>query len=233
MKNWTVIAEPVRDEHSGICSYLNYLTAKNHKNHRGITRIIPIHNSVERYINNCISEVTQRNLKRAKSKKGGRNITSYAQSFVFTLPPDIKLSDLQWYQVSKHIFSDLSDYLLVDKEQLLKSSFINLHDQKNQHINLVVNKVINGEVKREIQRKGALKLLKKSFNAAVLKYSNINCLNYVPETQRTKRYSPFYFNENKAEINAKNSADIEIVSGGAENNLPNQTIKKRARRLQC
>lgn len=202
MKNWTVVSEPVRGEHAGLCSYLNYLIAENHKNHINKTRIVTIHNSVNGFINNCIEQITERNLVRTKNKKGGRNISSYAQSFMFSLPADISLFDHQWKSIAKHIFKDLSDYLNIDHKVLLDHAFINLHDEDKQHINLVVSKVINGNVIRDIQRKSVIKMLKHSFNAAVLKYTQNDYQDYIPETKRSKRYKKHYYIQNKQIINA-------------------------------
>ena len=232
MKNWTVVTQPVKDEHAGLCSYINYLIADSHKSHRGRARIVPIHNSANGFINHCLSEITNRNLTRAKAKKGGRNITSYGQSFVFSLPPDIKLSDMSWHNVAKFIFTDLANYLNIDKQTLLKNCFINFHDQKNQHVNLVVSKVINGEVQRDIQRKGLLSFLKKSFNAAVLKYSNKNYQDYVPQTKRSKRYQQYYFNQNKVDINQRHVMHDATPCFYVEDEKP-PVNKKKVMKLTC
>ena len=150
---------------------------------------MPIHNTIKKLISNCLEQITDRNLERRKAKKGGRDISSYAQSFVFSLPPDIHLNNEQWKQIAMSIFCDLCDYLNLSKTTLSKSCFINLHDQENQHINLVVSKVIDGAVCKDIQKKAVLALLKQSFNSAVLKTTNINHLAYKTKTSRAKRYT--------------------------------------------
>lgn len=234
MKNWVVVSESVKNKHDGLCSYLNYLVAENHKNHINKTRIVPIHNSVKSFINNCVEQVTFRNLERAKNKRGGRSIASFGQSFIFSLPSEITLFDHQWKLIAKHIFSDLADYLAIDQKTLLKHSFINLHDEDKQHINVVVSKVIDGKVIRDIQRKAVIKLLKCSFNTSVLKYSNYNNENYIPETQRGKRYKKHYYLENTDAINAlhaKNTENYNILESGRVEQDKDKQQNNRTRRF--
>lgn len=220
MKNFVVITQPIKEQTKGLTNYLSYLVSSNHKNHRDKTRIVPIHNTIKKLLNNCIEQITDRNLERKKAKKGGRDITSYAQSFIFSLAPDIHLNDEQWKQIAMLVFCDLADYLNLSKTILSKNCFINLHDQKNQHINLVISKVIDGTVRKDIQKKAVLAMLKQSFNSAVLKITNIDHINYKPKTRRAKRYTKNYFQENKEIISilAINNKDPleNIVSGFAE-----------------
>lgn len=220
MKNFVVITQPIKEQAKGLTTYLSYLVSSKHKSHRDKTRIVPIHNTIKKLINNCIEQITDRNLERKKEKKGGRDISSYAQSFVFSLPPDIYLNDEQWKQVSMSVFCDLADYLNLSKTTLSKNCFINLHDQENQHINLVVSKVIDGTVCKDIQKKAVLAMLKQSFNCAVLKTANINHLTYNPKTSRAKRYTNSFYQENKEIIYALDTNRYEInplkVSGRAE-----------------
>lgn len=220
MKNFVVITQPIKDQTKGLTNYLSYLVSTKHKNHRDKTRIVPIHSTIKKLLNHCIGQITQRNLERKKAKKGGRDICSYAQSFVFSLPPDIYLNDEQWKQVAMSVFCDLANYLNLPKTTLSKSCFINLHDQDNQHINLVISKVINGKVCKDIQKKAVLALLKQSFNSAVLKTVNINHLTYKTKTSRAKRYTNSFYQENKEIINALDTNNYETeplkVSGVAE-----------------
>lgn len=202
MKNFVVITQPIKDQAKGLTNYLSYLVSSKHKNHRDKTRIVPIHSTIKKLLKNCIEQITDRNLERKKAKRGGRDITSYAQSFIFSLPPDIHLNDKEWKQVAMSIFCDLADYLNFPKTTLSNNCFINLHDQDNQHINLVVSKVINGSVCIGIQKKAVLAMLKQSFNSAVLKATNINHLTYKTKTRRAKRYTNNFYQKNKEIINA-------------------------------
>jgi hypothetical protein len=228
MNNWTVISQPIKNENKGLITYLNYLVSSDHKNHRNKTRIVPIHNSVKKLINYNFEQITDRNLARKKAKKGGRNISSYCQSFVFSLPPDIQLNDQQWKNIAMAVFCDLADHLGVSKRVLANNSFINLHDQDNQHINLVVSKVINGVVCRDLQRKAIIAFLKQSFNAAVLKLVNIDNRDYQPQTSRAKRFNKHYFEENKVIINALHS-NQKVNFEFYECNNSDQPIKQKAK----
>ena len=83
------------------------------------------------------------------------------------------------------------------KEELAKHIFINIHDQSNPHLNIVVSKIISGNVKIELQKKSIVSALKKTFNYAVLNSLQISPNDYQPQSKRAKRYNTDYYNNNK------------------------------------
>ena len=204
MKNWIVISKPVKQQFKGLSRYLAYLTSESHKNHIGNTTIIPIVGSaiqVQRNINNA---VIQRDYERAKSRKGGRSISSYAQSFVLSLPksieprPDIEV----WKKISKELVRTISYYTTDNISDLKNNIFINLHDQDNPHLNIVVSKVIDGNVIKAIQQKSIVNALKKTFNFAILKHLGLSPSDYKPKTKRGKRYNTDFYMKHRSVINA-------------------------------
>lgn len=199
MKNWIVISKPIKDQGKGLAKYLSYLTSSSHKNHKDKTRIIPLFGNNQNLYKRVIYSVADKELKTAKKRKGGRPISSYAQSFVFTLPEGVNISPTksEWAYIAKEIISTLVQYTDTSKEELAKHIFINIHNQKNPHLNVVVSKIINGNVKTELQKKSIVAALKKTFNYAVLNKLHISPTDYQPQTKRAKRYNTDYYDKNR------------------------------------
>ncbi|WP_218576004.1 hypothetical protein, partial [Pseudomonas sp. FSL R10-0056] len=79
-------------------------------------------------------------------KKGGRPVQSYAQSFVFCLPPSVKKPTTEeWKEITKDIVKEIAKKLEVSLSDLNGKIFANVHDQDNPHLNLVVPRVLNGK----------------------------------------------------------------------------------------
>ena len=232
MKNFIVISKPVIGEEKGVIKYLSYLVSTGHSNHVDKTRIVPIHNSIKKFINNNIFQIIERKLKRKKARLGGRDITSFAQSFVLSLPPDIKVDDETWRDIAMDIFSDLACFIGVSKSILAKNCFINLHDQDNQHLNIVISKVVDGHVCRDLQRKSVISFIKASFNSAVLKHAHVDYKSYKPKTSRAKRYNSYYFKDNEEVINVLHSNYSEKIDKiECDNNKLKVPIKKWKRKF--
>ncbi len=87
------------------------------------------------------------------------------------------------------------------KEEITKHIFVNINDEKNPHLNLVVSKIISGNVKTELQKKSIITALKKTFNYAVLNSLKISPSDYQPQTKRSKRYNSDYYQKNNLFIN--------------------------------
>ncbi|HGN1517478.1 TPA: hypothetical protein ACKROA_007011, partial [Pseudomonas aeruginosa] len=89
IKNWFVRSERVKDKHNGIIKYGKYLVDANHPNHTKTSSIIPIFGNMDNFIKRVSSEAIGLDISNSQ-KKGGRPVQSYAQSFVFGLPPSVK-----------------------------------------------------------------------------------------------------------------------------------------------
>lgn len=203
MKNWVVISKPVKEGAKGLAKYLNYLISPDHPNHKNKTNIIPLFSNNESLYKRIIYAVADKELKTAKKRKGGRPLTSYAQSYVFTLPEGIGINPTkaEWSYIAKELIQTLMFFTNTSKEEIAKHIFVNIHDEKNPHLNLVVSKVIDGSVKTELQKKSIVSALKKTFNYAVLKSLKVSPSEYQPQTKRAKRYNSDYYQKNNLFIN--------------------------------
>ncbi|MDO6679513.1 hypothetical protein [Shewanella sp. 4_MG-2023] len=209
MKNWVVISKPIKESAKGLAKYLSYLTSPNHQNHKNKTNIIPLFGNNQNLYKRIIFSVADKELKTAKKRKGGRPISSFAQSYVFILPEGIgtKPTKQEWSYIAKELIHTLIFFTGSSKEDIAKHIFINIHDQKNPHLNLVVSKIINGDVKTELQKKSIVTALKKTFNYAVLNRLKISPSDYQPQTKRNKRYNSDYYHKNDQLINHINRID--------------------------
>ena len=203
MKNWVVISKPIKEQAKGLAKYLSYLTNPDHKNHKNRTKIIPLFGNNQSLYKRIIFNVADKELKNAKKRKGGRPIASYAQSFVFTLPERVGISPTkqEWAYIAKELIHTLMFFTNTDKDEIAKHVFINIHKQENPHLNLVVSKIIDGNVITELQKKSIVSALKKTFNYAVLNRLKISPHDYQPLTKRNKRYNEDYYQKNKTFIN--------------------------------
>jgi len=199
MKNWTVISKPIKEQARGLANYLNYLINAEHKNHKSKTKIIPVFGVTDKLYQRIIYSVAERDLERSKKRKGGRSISSYAQSYVFTLPENLPKhpSNSDWKYISVELLKTIQAFTGVSSEELKKNIFINIHDQKNPHLNLVVSKVMNKSVKTELQKKSIVTALKKTFNFAVLATTKLSPDDYVPLKKRSKRYNEYQYQQKK------------------------------------
>lgn len=204
LKNWTVITQPIKNRGLGLRKFLRYLVSESHKNHKSKTTIKPIFGNIDRFHLKTVFNITKQELITAKKKKGGRGFNSFAQSFVFSLPPalPIKITHQQWQNISRDIIKELSLFLNLTPKDLKDHLFMNLHEQDNPHLNLVIAKVINAETRTELQQKSIVRVLKHAFNLAVLEHTRLDHTQYQPKTRRKKRYNKNFYDKNKQVINA-------------------------------
>lgn len=216
LKNWTVISKPIKDKGTGLKKYLRYLVSEKHKNHVNKTTIKPILGDIDRFHLKTIFQITKQELQTAKAKKGGRGFNSFAQSIVFSLPPDLPtpITSQQWKLISKDIVTELKAFLDLTNTELKDHLFINVHDQDNPHLNLVISKVINGVTRKELQQKSIVRVLKQAFNLSVLKHTGLDHSQYQPKTKRKKRYNSQYYQKNKQVINTLSKCDTNTLSQG-------------------
>lgn len=180
LKNWFVRSERIKDKHSGIIQYLNYLTNGEHPNHKNKTTIRPLYGDITTVIQGCANEAILLDLKNSKSK-GGRPVSSYAQSFTFVLPETVhKPSAEQWRLVFKDVAIALAQKVGIAPDALKGKAFANIHDQSNPHLNLVLSRVINGKHLRALDQKSTINTLKKSFTTSTLKHCGLDLSSYTP-----------------------------------------------------
>jgi hypothetical protein len=187
LKNWVVTTERLKDKANGLIAYANYLISNTHSNHKGKTTIFPIFGDLNKFvqktIGGCIA-VDQQNT------KGGRPMSSYAQSFVLSLPPTLKPTPDEWKKISADVCMAICKHLQVDPKEFKEMIFTNLHQQRsNDHLNVVVSRTFKGGVLLDLDRKSTLAVVKKSFTQAVLKNCQIDVKNYdVRQPKRDQRF---------------------------------------------
>lgn len=228
MKNWTVISKPIKESCKGLANYLNYLIDENHKNHKNKTKIIPILGNSEKLYKKIVYSVAERDLIRSKKRKGGRTISSYAQSYVFTLPENLPKHPTpeDWKYIAVDLIKTIQKFTNIPFKELKSNIFINLHDQKNPHLNVVVSKVMDKSVKTELQKKSIVSALKKAFNFSVMKRINLSPNDYQPKTKRSKRFNDFIYRDNKMLENCDEILLKKIAASKNKSITINTGIKK-------
>lgn len=208
LKNWFVRSERVKDKHSGLIQYLKYLTSSEHPNHKGRTIIKPLYGDISTVIQACASAAIQLDLSNSQ-KKGGRPVSSYAQSFIFVLPGTVnRPTQDQWRLILKELALTVAKKLDVPPETLKGKIFANIHEQEHPHLNLVVPRVIDGKSKRTIDQKSTINALKKSFTAATLKYCGLDASAYKPiNTNLGSRQESWQLQKEQAQSQIKAATD--------------------------
>ncbi|MBM5023135.1 hypothetical protein HYO13_21175 [Vibrio parahaemolyticus] len=187
IKNWFVRSEAITNKALGSIRYARYLTDEKHPNHKGKTSILNIHSKPVDIALKAIKEAYNADLNNAKKKKGGRPTSSYLQSYVFSLPVDVVLSNDQWKEVSKALLKDLAERLNISTKQLLKYSSLVLHQQSNTHLNLIVCRTMDGQsFQQALTRPSTTNLLKTSFNRELIR-CGYDFQDYNPKSKRSKR----------------------------------------------
>ena len=197
--NWFVRSERVKDKHVGLIRYCKYLINELHKNHSGKCKIIPMLGNTDDFIRVVSSKAVNLDLENSR-KKGGRPVQSYAQSFVFSLPPSIKKpTPNEWKLITVDIIKQMAKYLKLDVQDLNGCVFANVHDQDNPHLNLLISRVIKGKAQSTIDQKGIIGLVKKVFTASTLTRCGLDVSGYEPlQTNLGKRQTKWQVIENQA-----------------------------------
>lgn len=180
IKNWFVRSERIKDKHGGLIKYGKYLVNMEHANHKNTESIIPVYGNIENFIRTCSNEAVSLDLENSQ-KKGGRPVQSYAQSFVFSLPPSVvKPTPGEWKSITSDILKELAKKLDIDINDFKGRVFANVHDQDNPHLNLVVSRVVQGKALKSLDQKGTIGVAKKAFNAASLARCGLDVSAYEP-----------------------------------------------------
>lgn len=227
IKNWIVTTERVKNKDYGLSEYASYLVSQKHQNHRE-TEIFPIFGNFNTFINSTIQQTLEFD---KNNKKGGRKVESYAQSFNFILPPPHKPTLEQWKKISVDLMK------VVHTEMKIKSNinefgnacFLNLHDQKNPHLNMLIPRIFKNERLADLDRKNVLAKLKLQFNQSVLKHCQIDHEKHNPLRKNVgrRKTKQQYDYENSKKMVEKNEFQIEEIHKMKieAKNLENKLIK--------
>ena len=200
IQNWFVRSERVKDKHNGLIKYGKYLIDHNHPNHANTAGITPIYNNIENFIRSVSNEAVSLDIGNAQ-KKGGRPVQSYAQSFVFGLPPSVQRpTPEQWKSITNDILKELAKKLGISVLDLKGKVFANVHEQDNPHLNIVISRVINGKALKALDQKGTIGIAKQAFTAASLARCGLDVSTYTPlQTNLGRRQAKWEIQEQKAE----------------------------------
>ena len=188
IKNWTVISKGINKGARGISNYIYYLTDLNHDSHIKTESIIPIFGDSREFSNQAISEAFERQSEIDKAGKGGRPLSSFAQSFVISFPPGYRPSQEQWKAIAADIFKVIKGKTQSSTDDLKKRIFINVHQEtenKNSHLNIVVSKIWDGEIQNVLKQKSIITALKNQVNQSALKHCGWNQNDYTPKETNT------------------------------------------------
>jgi len=198
VKNFFVKGKPIKFKEKGIINYFRYLNDKEHKNHKGKTNNIYNIIGNKNFIRNAITSSVKINLEKSLLKgKGGRFVNEFGHSFVFSPPPELSLDKKAWETLTKRLMTHIFNYIKknnpsITKEELLKHSFVNVHEEDISHLNLLFSKVVAG--KPIHWSKYSLNMvLKQEFNLFCLE----NGLDYKTYVPKGKKNGNNTYNSNK------------------------------------
>ena len=181
LKNWTVITEATKD----VMAREHYLLNKRHRNHKQTENIVNIYGTAKQSLN-ILRNCERYKLKQAAKRKGGRPPTE-AIEFCFTLPKSYRPTASQWRKILKILMVSLASHLNISTSQLttIVRAVVHQQDQNvelkgsGDHMHVVVGKFTDDlTYLSELQRKSTTRLLKTSFNNAVLKAVGIDHRTY-------------------------------------------------------
>lgn len=187
IKNWTVKAAGVTGGTRGLAAYGRYLEDANHRNHQGKTeQIIHVQGDWRELVVRQTALMTARNMDKPK---GGRPTTTLGQSFVVSLPPDLRPTPEQWAKIAAGAILGLSRGLPEGQQLERADIFANVHDNPNNpHLNIVVGKLTRGgEIRKSITQKAALHRMKLAVNEAVLRVMGVSNEQYEPRAPRPRK----------------------------------------------
>lgn len=217
LKNWTVITQPVRLAADGVLIRERYLLNKKHNNHKHTEKLLSIVGNLETSKQIALSGEEFR-LRQMSNPRGGRPLSSYAMEFCLTLPKGYRPTPQQWQLIVKDCclalakLCNLNQLELGDFQKRIRAV---LHQQEQtarkgsgDHVHLIIGKVAGTRVLNELQQKKATRVIKQAFNAATLRYADINYKHHeVAEAKRGRRLSTWQYEYE----NSKASLEIEKI----------------------
>ncbi|MBS9857491.1 hypothetical protein NDJ28_18325 [Vibrio alginolyticus] len=217
LKNWTVTTQPVRLASDGIMMRERYLLNAKHANHKHTEALISIFGCGE--TSNRIALAGEKfRLAQQLKRKGGRPLSSYAMEYCLTLPKGYRPTAEQWQSIVKDCCLALARLCKLNKSEFAqyRQQIRAVLHQQNQdgikgsgdHVHLIIGKIIDERVLKELQQKRATKLIKQAFNGAVLQHVGIDHRTYEPiEKEKGRRLSTWQYQHQKA----TEALDIEKI----------------------
>ncbi|EHR5764340.1 hypothetical protein K2100_003523 [Vibrio parahaemolyticus] len=209
LKNWTVTTQPVRLASDGIMMRERYLLNTKHANHKRTEDLVSLFGCAETSNRIALAGEQFRLNQQLNNRRGGRPLSSYAMEYCLTLPRGYRPSIEQWQFITSDCCIKLAKYCKLTKAEFVQyrqqiRAVLHQQNQEGQkgtgdHVHLIIGKVVRGRVLRELQKKGATKLLKQTFNHAVLQHVGIDYRSYEPiEKEKGRRLSTWQYQYEKA-----------------------------------
>ena len=198
LKNFVVTTQRVKSKSDGLIQYVNYLDNEKAPSHKN-TKIINFGSASDDFLKNTIINTVNFD---NNNKKGGRKVESLAQSFNFILPPKVENpTENQWKLIFKDLLLKAKNTLEIEGKtaDFAKSCYVNIHDQKNPHLNLLIPRIYDDKRLHALDQKNLLIQLKKEFNRSVLQHCNIDFKAYKPDQQNVgKRRKKWQLDQDQA-----------------------------------
>ena len=198
LKNFVVTTQRVKSKSDGLIQYVNYLDNEKAPSHKN-TKIINFGSASDDFLKNTIINTVNFD---NNNKKGGRKVESLAQSFNFILPPKVENPTVnQWKLIFKDLVLKAKNTLEIEGKtaDFAKSCYVNIHDQKNPHLNLLIPRIYDDKRLHALDQKNLLIQLKKEFNRSVLQHCNIDFKAYKPDQQNVgKRRKKWQLDQDQA-----------------------------------
>ncbi|MGY3086970.1 hypothetical protein [Pseudomonas fragi] len=213
IKNFTVIAQSIKNKSDGLIAYVKYLTDEKVQSHKN-TKIYPVFesiaNSPDAFLKSTRTQVAV--IERTSS---GRSFSNYGQSFDFVLPKTIQPTPEQWQKITQDLLKVMHKEVfrqdpepvpdpvtgkvkkninykgkVPDALTFAKRTFCNIHQQEKSHLNMLIPTVYAGERLQRVDRLRVLNEMKKQFNLSVLLHCNMDYKAYKPENVKLGRRKP-------------------------------------------
>jgi predicted XRE-type DNA-binding protein len=189
MKNFTVKTERIKSKSGGTSSYLNYLNNEKHPHHEDQT-MMALHNNPSYFLNKCSQNALGKDLQTIENRKGGRMVESYCQSFCFSFPPGINVTEESLKKDSEEIINTFKENFPLIKDDEI---YINAHlGGKNPHLNVLVARVNYDQESKEyvnnlkLDQKGITHKCKLKFNEIMKNNYQLDVKDYTPERTNCK-----------------------------------------------
>ncbi|MFL7019411.1 hypothetical protein [Vibrio cyclitrophicus] len=214
MKTFVVVTKPVKHSSAGIIARERYLKSESHPNHTNTESIFDVVGNEATSKRIIVAGEQYKLNKMLSSNRRGRPLTSLAMEFCLTLPKPYRPTREQWRAIIGDCCKALANHLKLVGED--RKEFFSLvrgvcHQQRtsSDHCHLLVSKIVNGKVLRELQRKNSTALLKQAFTAAVSTHVGISITDYKPyQLNRGKRLEKWQYESRKMEDLQKESQKL-------------------------
>ncbi len=232
--------QSVKNGSNGIIARERYLTNINHPNHRLTEKIVSLIGNRQTSKRMCELGEKHKLMQKYKSRKGGRPLSSFGMEFCLTIPSNAKKpTDEQWIKVISYICRSLAKKLKLSEDEyktFKKNIRAVCHKQKensngsNDHVHLIIGKVLNDKILTSLQKKETTRLIKQSYSMIAIKEFGIDHNKYEPNHNNSKKLEIWRYNKNKLEKSKETEEIIlELIerSNYLINNLKKHTNKEK------